>query len=138
MSYNTATEDPQQVAPSAAATVPAPDGKHRSPDSASSVAQHDPLWRIVVPSAGVFIAIVAITVIGGIFDPDGFVEAKWIFACGGFAAGIPSGTVFQMLLHRRHDRQRTRKHLDAIESLTQIAAALTAVPGSAMSVLDQL
>src|SRR5689334_23268446 len=125
---------PDTTDPSPDTTDPSPDTTDPSPDttdlppSVSSVprnsspaaAQVDPLWPLFVPPAVALVVLLTVTILGAMVDPDGFVEAKWILSIGAAAALVASGTMLQTSLHRRRDRRSARRHLDAIESLTQV------------------
>ena len=66
-------------------------------------------------------------------------EPSWVL-WGGFAGALLiSLAVFQALAHRSREQRRSQTHLEALESLNQITAAITAkAAGSGHEVLDRL
>jgi two-component sensor histidine kinase len=65
-------------------------------------------------------------------------EPLWTLLIGSVVSVLACGTMLQAALYRRRERQRTRQHLDALESLNQTSAALTTAPAAGLSILRQL
>jgi two-component sensor histidine kinase len=65
-------------------------------------------------------------------------EPLWSLIVGGVVSILASGTMLQAMLYRRRERQRTRQQLDALESLNEVSAALTANPSAGLEILRQL
>ncbi|WP_428936993.1 sensor histidine kinase [Fontivita pretiosa] len=65
-------------------------------------------------------------------------QPAWILIVGGLLSLLAPGALLQAMVYRRRDRLRNRQHLEAIESLNQVSASLTASPGDGMLVLEQL
>ena len=74
----------------------------------------------------------------------GFVAAnlwrtsRWFFWCGMIGSVVLSVAVYQTIQHRWAERQQSRRHLAALESLTEVSAAISARLGAGQEVLDQL
>lgn len=62
----------------------------------------------------------------------------WVLVLGLASSILVSASVFQVLLARRRDLEQTRRHVKALEALTEVSAAISADVGSGRRALEKL
>lgn len=104
-----------------------------------------PLLRQLVLSAAVFIALGLVSLwvveaaLAEAVDPEQLPHGRLWLLCAVLAlSAVVAGGVLQALRHRWMQAEQDRRHVDALASLNEITAAITARLGSSQELLDQL